>query len=875
MSRSTITNPEGAANGPDTGIALNTDAKFGIIAFDGGDMSCMNYRLGPPQDPCMYAKSWSSFEQQARQLKVLSPGTHVWHYRNMQLRLTRNEFDCPKMHDPAYAGFFLHNKDGSFLNTTAPFEADWQHCRTSFPGAKYPTSTLQTYLDWRNESARNWWLDTHLGSIINSTVVDGFYWDDPVFGNEGAFIRDGFTPEELADIDNHMQATRLEGYKRLSRGGGFCTGSTCYASPPDVADCTCDASGNSNCTCNYSPEVVIQNVQAAQRLSGSAVLQHVPYPYQFHEPDHGPTAVSCGGPAVVQSTESDPTRVPHSVQLSCLPGSGTMVVDFASFGLPAIGGDPTEWWHKTANCSAFAVNTSCDAGPAVLQQLKALCDGKQSCRFNTSHPVFQRPHAGCGNVPLSSLRLAARASGCQFGTGSGVVFNFRERLAMFLLARGDHWWMGTDWIAYYEPVMLPEWEVDYGTPIGDLTVVDGVLSRKWSKMDIHLDANTFEATFDRVVPPAPASSCADTVAGEWTAGWPADYNGRTTPPTGPKAAMIVRSAVTPFGSPRAQYVVNYESALAVHPNLQVCLGNGTCGATQFGAARALNSSSPGCTFIEWPSAAVGDVPVGGWCKVPFCGPAPAPTPPTPPPPPPPYYPPFNVTWKPTYKMSRSTIANPTGNQTGYQNAQARAEDSKFGIIVFDGGTMSCLNQRRYPSTGGCNSQGCDACKYAKTVATAEEQARRIKGVNPSTHVWTYRNMQLGLSRNEHDCPKMYQPEWSGFWLVDKKTGKPLNLGRATQGPNCASVAPASDYGIMDAYYLDWRNATAREWWLDVKLGSLINSTNLDGFYWDDPTFGNEQLSIRNNFDAAELAEIDEYMQKTRLEGYMRLSAAGK
>ena len=475
----------------------------------------------------------------------------------MQLRLTRNEWDCPKMYDPAWAGYFLHNKDGSYLNTTAPFSPVWMGCDTTFPDAKYPSSTTQYYLDWRNESARNWWLDVQLGSIINSTVVDGFYWDDPVFGNEGTslsgpistiltvlswfawayigvgrcpflfalkigryrahltflrpffpssgmFIREGFTAAELADIDQHMQATRLEGYKRLSRGGGFCTGSTCYTAVPDVADCTCGGASHldSNCTCDYSPEVVIRNVQTAQGQSDSAVLVQQPYPYEFHSPDGGPYQVGCGGPAVVQSTESDPTRVPHSVQLSCLPGTGTMTVDFASFGLPAIGGNTPAvrpgTGIRTANCSSFVTNSSCDAGPAVLKQLKALCDGKQSCRLNTSHPVFTRPTSGaCGDVPLSDLKLAVRATGCQFGTGSGVVFNFRERLAMFLLARGDHWWMGTGWIANYAPVMLPEWEVDYGTPEGNLTVgADGVITRRWSKMDVSLDTNTFEATFE-------------------------------------------------------------------------------------------------------------------------------------------------------------------------------------------------------------------------------------------------------------------------------------------------------------------------------------------------------------------------------------------
>ena len=57
--------------------------------------------------------------------------------------------------------------------------------------------------------------------------------------------------------------------------------------------------------------------------------------------------------------------------------------------------------------------------------------------------------------------------------------------------------MGNDWIAYLPIAFLPEWGVDYGTPVGNLSVsADGVLSREWSKMSVRLDANTFEATFD-------------------------------------------------------------------------------------------------------------------------------------------------------------------------------------------------------------------------------------------------------------------------------------------------------------------------------------------------------------------------------------------
>ena len=450
----------------------------------------------------------------------------------------------------------------------------------------------------------------------------------------------------------------------------------------------------------------------------------------------------------------------------------------------------------------------------------------------------------------------------------------------------------------------------------------------------------------------PDASFCDDISGDWTAGWPADQGGGApaAPPPGVHW-MTVRRAVTPFGTPHAQYVVDHNAALALHRDGRTCLGNGTCSAPQLGFARALNSSSPNCSFIQWPAA---NNHGGGWCKVPFC-PAGERPPPTPPPPPPPApYPPFNLTWTPTYVMRESTIANPTGNLSGFDTGHTLAMDARFAIISFDGGTMSCLNQRRQPTTGVCNAEGCDKCRrvvhsqprvgqsaapphfvargaaacctlsarppffytlgnwgddlmnvvfrqtgvaaavrrYAKTFDRAEELARRVKAISPKTHVWSYVNMQLGLSRNQFDCPKLYEEEWSGFWLKDNRTGLKFTVPHTQSQGNCDGTAPQDDYNEfgrpcgtvngsvtdpacgMAQFYLDWRNASARQWWLDVKLGSLINSPVIDGFYWDDPVFGNEMMSIRDSFSAAECADIDFHMQAVRLEGYKRLSAAG-
>jgi hypothetical protein len=99
------------------------------------------------------------------------------------------------------------------------------------------------------------------------------------------------------------------------------------------------------------------------------------------------------------------------------------------------------------------------------------------------------------------------------------------------------------------------------------------------------------------------SFCGD-ISGEWSSGWPASEQGGATgapPPPGVRW-MTVRRAVTPFGKPHAQYVVDYNAALALHPDGRTCLGKGTYSAPALGFARALNSSSPNCSFIQWPAA---------------------------------------------------------------------------------------------------------------------------------------------------------------------------------------------------------------------------------------------------------------------------------
>ena len=58
----------------------------------------------------------------------------------------------------------------------------------------------------------------------------------------------------------------------------------------------------------------------------------------------------------------------------------------------------------------------------------------------------------------------------------------RELDAMVNLPQGPHSWMGYSWIATHPLVWHPEWDVDYGVPLGPMTIHNGVASRQWSKI---------------------------------------------------------------------------------------------------------------------------------------------------------------------------------------------------------------------------------------------------------------------------------------------------------------------------------------------------------------------------------------------------------
>lgn len=300
--------------------------------------------------------------------------------------------------------------------------------------------------------------------------------------------------------------------------------------------------------------VSADNVLLGSHSATAASTMTIPY---LALADGRPNAAGCATPAAVVAADAT-----SPLELSCIPGTGEISIDFASFGTPVVddpggrfisrqGDNVTLYWEVAASrtvyavplsgtdtcafcyrpdgsgrrthcnvtvvndadfnrftlalepfscavkrqCASFAIDKSCDAGDAVLMQLRKACDGRQSCIVELKDLPLTPPE-GCPVSSTAGLQLAVRASGCKHGT---AVAGFREQLAAFLLARGPHSWMGHGWIAGADPIWYPEWDLDYGEPLGPLVWHGSKATRSWSKMNVSLDCASFEAEFHKPV----------------------------------------------------------------------------------------------------------------------------------------------------------------------------------------------------------------------------------------------------------------------------------------------------------------------------------------------------------------------------------------
>lgn len=354
------------------------------------------------------------------------------------------------------------------------------------------------------------------------------------------------------------------------------------------------------------------------------------------------------------------------------------------------------------------------------------------------------------------------------------------------------------------------------------------------------------------------------LSGDWTRGWAADFSGRGGPGAVPPADhLTVRKASMPYGTPHAQYVVDYEAALALHPDMQICLGNGTCFPGQFGRARAVNSSAPACSFIQWPASKARSkvgVSHGGWCKSPACGRFPLPPPPPPPPP---------MPWRATYNLSRSTMTFPDGNHTGPDNAARAAAEARCGMVTFGWETDVCETARPSSPLRGCT--------HAGTEAALDAAAARLKAINPDVKVVLCRNTELGLSVYKDQCEKMYDPAFSGFYLKNS-SGALITERAAFPGDGVATCPGEPHAGAwgMDQMFTDFRNVSAAAWFVDSVVGRVAQSPHADGVWFDDPSgVGAEHPAVTKAFTPAQLQEIRAATAVTLQRAAQSLIAVGK
>ncbi len=90
-------------------------AKYGVISFDWNNAKAIWLKANHNESTCE-----ETLLEQARRVKAARPSARVLVYRNCMYALQWLESERAVMYDPAYAGFFLQDKNGQIINHKAP-----------------------------------------------------------------------------------------------------------------------------------------------------------------------------------------------------------------------------------------------------------------------------------------------------------------------------------------------------------------------------------------------------------------------------------------------------------------------------------------------------------------------------------------------------------------------------------------------------------------------------------------------------------------------------------------------------------------------------------------------------------------------------------
>lgn len=238
-------------------------------------------------------------------------------------------------------------------------------------------------------------------------------------------------------------------------------------------------------------------------------------------------------------------------------------------------------------------------------------------------------------------------------------------------------------------------------------------------------------------------------------------------------------------------------------------------------------------------------------------------------------------WPATWNLSRSTMTFPDGNHSGFANAERTALDARYGLVVYGWELRVCL-------TAVVSSPRTD-CSNSAAEWSMDEQARRVKAINPLTRVFYYRNTMLALSPFKDQCRKMYSSSGCAFFLRqgDRDTGPPLNRAADPRSiepcqPNVLPRGCHLPWGCraieQDQYLTDFQNASAADWFVDTVIGRVVNSSSADGVWFDDvggAKVDDARAAIARGFPPARLAALGAAANATVLRAEQLLKAHGK
>jgi hypothetical protein len=296
----------------------------------GNFLECLNRRKGTVSDPCKYKSKQADAEQQAANIHYLFPNSHVFTYHNQEEILLRRHQDCLIMQDPGYTDFFLVNKTtGLPANNPTPWGGN-PMCDAVADSDAYETED-QFALNFSNPKAAAWWEEEVIGDFIHSPHLDGFYWDCPSLTTP---FSDGMSQREIDDIDGAMATSRAKMQVAIAAAGKWGLDMFSRLPPPNScsSDCTLDWRPENNCSarCDNSPNTCKRLLLEASKQSSVPSVMTTPYAGNAN-----PNGAVCLTPAaVVAATSTEPF-----LELSCVPGTGKMVVDFASYGTPQVSGE--------------------------------------------------------------------------------------------------------------------------------------------------------------------------------------------------------------------------------------------------------------------------------------------------------------------------------------------------------------------------------------------------------------------------------------------------------------------------------------------------------------------------------------------------------